>query len=116
MARVLVLFAVGLLAVTMTACGGSTTPTGHSPPTSTLSTTVATEPVTKVSANTASQAEIQAALSNVGVSDAGRWAAEVVQNRPYPADDANLTKLRNDLARDNPGRETVDKIVSALTP
>ena len=35
---------------------------------------------------------------------------------PYPADDPDLTKLRENLAKYNPGEETVDKIVSALTP
>ena len=43
-------------------------------------------------------------------------APEVVQNRPYRADDPNLTKLRGDLAKDNPGQHPVDKIVSALIP
>ena len=36
--------------------------------------------------------------------------------RAYPPDDANLTKLRENLAKDNPGQETTDKIVAALTP
>jgi hypothetical protein len=72
--------------------------------------------VAKVSANTASESEIEAALRAAGVSNSGRWAKEVVEYRPYPADDPNLTKLRESLAKYNPGQETVDKIVSALTP
>jgi hypothetical protein len=52
----------------------------------------------KVSANTASEQEITAALGSAGVSNPGRWAEEVVESR-Y-----------------NPGQETVDKIVSALQP
>ncbi len=39
-----------------------------------------------------------------------------MEYRPYPADDPNLTKLRDNLAKYNPGQETTDKIVSALTP
>jgi hypothetical protein len=70
----------------------------------------------KVSANTASEEEIKAALAAAGVSNAGRWAEEVVEYRPYPADDPNLGKLRTNLAKYNPGQETVDKIVSALQP
>ena len=70
----------------------------------------------KVSANTASESEIEAALAGAGVSNPGRWAEEVVEYRPYPDDDSNLTKLRENLAKYNPGQETVDKIVSALTP
>ena len=41
---------------------------------------------------------------------------EVVEYRPYPADDPNLTTLRENLAKYNPGQETTDKIVSALQP
>src|SRR5262245_27604376 len=50
---------------------------------------------TKVSANTASDSEIEAALAAAGVSNAGRWAHEVVEYRPYPSDDPNLQKLRD---------------------
>jgi len=70
----------------------------------------------KVSANTASEDEIAQALTTAGVSNPGRWAEEVVEYRPYPADDPDLTKLRQNLAKYNPGQETTDKIVSALTP
>ena len=49
------------------------------------------------------------------MSNPGRWAEEVVEYRPYPADDPNLAKLRDNLAKYNPGQETTDKIVSALT-
>ena len=55
-------------------------------------------------------------LDSAGVSNADRWAEEVVEYRPYPSEDANLTKLRDNLAKYNPGQETTDKIVSALTP
>jgi len=105
-----------------TGCGGSTT-TGDSPSTSAAPATTSapadatTAPAgAKVSANTASDSEIESALSAAGVSNAARWAHEVVEYRPYPADDPNLTKLRDNLAKYNPGQETVDKIVSALTP
>jgi hypothetical protein len=40
---------------------------------------------------------------------AGRW-------RPYPADDPNLGRLREELSKYNPGQETTDKIVSVLEP
>jgi hypothetical protein len=72
--------------------------------------------VTKVSANTASEEQIAAALEAAGVTNADRWAEEVVEYRPYPADDPNLGKLRQSLAKYNPGQETEAKIVSALTP
>lgn len=69
-----------------------------------------------MSANTASDSEIEAALGAAGVSNPGRWAHEVVEYRPYPTDDPNLQKLRDNLAKYNPGEENVNKIVSALTP
>ena len=72
--------------------------------------------VAKVSANTASDSEIESALAAAGVEYPGRWAHEVVEYRPYPTDDPNLQELRDNLAKYNPGEETVDKIVSALKP
>jgi hypothetical protein len=50
------------------------------------------------------------------VPNAERWAEEVVEYRPYAANDSNLTRLRQNLAKYEPGQETVDKIVRALTP
>ncbi|MEV0197897.1 hypothetical protein [Nonomuraea sp. NPDC050691] len=70
----------------------------------------------KVSANTADESRIAAALKAAGVDNPERWAEEVVEYRPYAADDADLTSLRQNLAKYNPGEDTVDKIVSALTP
>lgn len=78
--------------------------------------TSAAAPGSKVSANTASQEEIVSALAKAGVSNPSRWTGEVVKYRPYPANDPNLGKLRQNLAKSNPGQDTVDKIVSALTP
>ncbi|WP_343938561.1 hypothetical protein [Pseudonocardia zijingensis] len=69
-----------------------------------------------MSANTASEDEIAGALESAGVSNPERWAEEVVEYRPYPADDPDLGKLREKLAKYNPGQETTDKIVSALEP
>ena len=113
---------MSVLVLALAGCGGSTTTQDSSPsptaaPTATSAATSATtQPTAKVSANTASQNDIEAALRGAGVSNPARWAAEVVEYRPYPADDANLNKLRENLAKYNPGQETVDKIVSALTP
>lgn len=70
----------------------------------------------KVSANSATEDEIAAALQAVGVPNAQRWAAEVLEYRPYPLDDLTLAKLRQNLAKYNPGQQTLDKIVSALQP
>jgi DNA uptake protein ComE-like DNA-binding protein len=110
----------------MTACGGASTPPAATAPASSAAAAGPTDSATgddettaavaQVSANTASEEEIAAALEGAGVSNADRWAEEVAEYRPYPADDPNLTKLRENLAKYNPGQETTDKIVSALTP
>ena len=128
--RLLTTCAAGLLALGLAACGGATAPPAATAPPS----SVAAEPTdseddssaaddaetsaagAEVSANTASEDEIATALQSAGVSNPERWAEEVVEYRPYPADDPNLTKLRDNLAKYNPGQETTDKIVAALTP
>jgi ABC-type glycerol-3-phosphate transport system substrate-binding protein len=101
-------------------CGGSTTASDSSTPATTQATSSGTasgdRANAKVSANTASDSEIESALAAAGVSNPERWAHEVVEYRPYPIGDPNLQKLRDNLAKYNPGEETVDKIVSALTP
>ena len=94
----------------------TTAPATAAPTTGAEATSPSPQPAAKVSANTASQSDIEAALAAAGVSNPARWAEEVVEYRPYPADDPDLTKLRENLAKYNPGEETVDKIVSALTP
>jgi len=69
-----------------------------------------------VSANNASSADLIAALNAAGVPNAARWAREVSEYRPYPDDDPNFTKLRDNLAKYNPGAGVVDKIVGTLAP
>jgi hypothetical protein len=115
--------AAAVLALGLAACGGSTTSSGSPAPAAAGPTNSpgaqSSGPAStsaKVSANTASEEEIAAALQRAGVSNAERWAEEVVEYRPYPADDPNLTKLREELAKYNPGQETIDTIVSALMP
>lgn len=110
------------LTLFLAGCGGSTatkdSSTQATAATQSSSTAAASgDPATaKVSANTASDSEIEAALAAAGVSNPGRWSHEVVEYRPYPTDDPNLQKLRDNLAKYNPGEDTVNKIVSALTP
>ena len=120
-ARLAIATAAGALALALAGCGGSTTtPGATAPPASAGPTGSAGGPASsaaaQVSANTASEDEIASALTAAGVPNAQRWAKEVVEYRPYPADDPNLTKLRESLAKYNPGQETTDKIVSALHP
>ena len=121
-ARLSLICVVTVVVLAVAGCGGSTTTNGggasapSSPATSSAAASATSQPGAKVSANTASENDIASALTTAGVSNAERWAQEVVEYRPYPGDDPNLTKLRDNLAKYNPGQETVDKIVSALTP
>jgi hypothetical protein len=119
--RLLAAAAACSLALGLAACSSGSTPSAPSAATAptTSSGATGTAPAAsaaKVSANTASEDEIAAALESAGVSNPEKWAEEVVEYRPYPADDPNLTTLRENLAKYNPGQETTDKIVSALTP
>ena len=100
----------------LSACGGgtATAPTAPTADTDDADDTAAAS--TKVSANAASEDEISDALEAAGVSNPERWAEEVVEYRPDPAGDPDLSKLRDNLAKYNPGQETTDKIVSALAP
>jgi hypothetical protein len=106
------LFLVSLAACACLASCGSPTDKASAPATAKNGSTQ----IEKVSANTASENEIAVALTAAGVPNAKRWAEEVVEYRPYAANDSNLTRLRQNLAKYEPGQETVDKIVGALTP
>ena len=76
----------------------------------------ATAGAAKVSVNEASEAELVAAFTAAGVDNPDKWAEEVEEYRPYPSDDPNFAKLRDELAKYNPGPGVVDKIVAALEP
>lgn len=120
-----------LLALSLAACssGSSATPSTATPrtpaasdpaaPSSTAATgTAAASAATsaRVNANTASEADIAAALSAAGVPNAARWAREVTEYRPYSTDDATLQKLQDNLAKYNPDAATVAGILSVLMP
>lgn len=100
---------------TTVAGSASATTVATTPPDQTTSTNTATAGVTKVNANTASQSQISAALDAAGVQNPSRWAAEVVEYRPYPTSDPTFAKLRQNLAKYNPGPDTVERIISALS-
>lgn len=111
-------------AVLLAACGGSggATAIPTTPPAATITPGATTTPrattsdVTKVSANTATESELVAALTAAGVPNADRWAREVMEYRPYPADDATLQRLQDNLAKYNPDPATLAGILAALKP
>ena len=123
-----VLVAIGAVVVgaSLAACGGSTS-AGSRVAVPAAEVSYVTAPgdpapgdpaptMERVSANTASEDAIAAALKTAGVSSPKRWAAEVVEYRPYATNDLGLAKLRENLAKYNPAQQTVDQIVSALLP
>ena len=117
-----------LVAACSTGSGSATTtpaataPAASAPtatdPAATASTSAADDSssVAQVSANSASESEIAAALAAAGVANADRWAREVVEYRPYDASDTTLHKLQDNLAKYNPDPTTLAGILSALVP
>ena len=110
-------------ALTLVGCSNSsskTTPAATPTTATTATTAVTVTPTsaasTKVSANTASAEQITSAFEAAGVPNASRWTREVVEYRPYPADDPTLTKLRQNLAKYNPSPDTLNRIFSVLQP
>ena len=109
-------------AAALSACSGAAAPSqttgAQAPAASSPAPARSSSPVAAVqlvNANTATQAEVEQALSADGVPSAARWAREVVEYRPYPTDDPSFAKLRQNLAKYNPAPEVVDQIVAALT-
>ena len=110
--RCLVLIAVLALFVVSVGCGA--TSTGEGGGAAAAQSDAAQIPAGKVSANNASEAELEEAFAAAGIENAEQWAHEVEEYRPYPADDPEFTKLRGDLAKYNPGPGVLDAIVAVL--
>ena len=107
----------GSAATPSTTATATASPAGSSAPaTSTPSATSSSAVVGRVSANTATESEIAAALAAAGVPNADRWAREVTEYRPYPTSDATLQALQDNLAKYNPDPATLAGILSALQP
>ena len=91
----------------------ATAPTTAAPATTA---TTAAPAAGKVSANDATRAELEAAFTTAGISSPAQWAREVTEYRPYATDDPTFAKLRQNLAKYNPGPGVVDQIVATLAP
>ncbi|HJV08792.1 MAG TPA: hypothetical protein VJ653_03900 [Acidimicrobiales bacterium] len=100
------------IVTTTTAAPTTVAPTTVAPATTT---TTATPAVAKVNANTATRAQLAAAFEAAGISNASRWAVEVEEYRPYPTNDPNMAKLRQNLAKYNPGPGVVDALIAAMS-
>ncbi|HEV8547098.1 MAG TPA: hypothetical protein VGQ64_12450, partial [Candidatus Limnocylindrales bacterium] len=122
--------AVVLLGVALAACSGSgsapgagatasaTLTTGGSSagssPGASVGSAAASQVTTgKVNANTASVEVLQAAFAAAGITNADRWAREVADYRPYPAD-PTWAQLRQELAKYNIGADVLEKIIAVL--
>lgn len=71
----------------------------------------------KMSIASSSQQDIAAQLHAHGVDDnPEHWAKVIVENEPYPSNDANLGKLKQVLTQNRANPTTVDQIVQALAP
>ncbi|HKR48995.1 MAG TPA: hypothetical protein VJT72_05325 [Pseudonocardiaceae bacterium] len=117
-----VMAAIGavVLSVSLAACGGSTHAYSGAPaPAGVEFPAVPGAPAPgalKMSANSASEAELVTALRAAGVSNPERWAEEIIEYRPYASNDVELTKLVQNLTKYNPGPQTLEKILSVLQP
>lgn len=116
-----------VLGLTVAACSGggesTSTPaasgTAQSAPAASVSAAAASDPSTgatdtaRVNANTASVDELQAAFEAAGISNADRWAREVAEYRPYPAD-PTWAQLRQELSKYNIAPDVLEKIIGLL--
>ena len=120
------LAAVLLICLAVAACsaaGSSSDPaaTGAAPvsPIASASVSPTADPSTaaagavRVNANTASVDELQAAFEAAGISNANRWAREVAEYRPYPAD-PTWVQLRQELSKYNIAPAVLEQIIAVL--
>jgi hypothetical protein len=105
------LLTAGVLA--LAACGGGD---DEGPQQLTEELTLTEAPTETVSANDATQEELVAAFEAAGIPSAEAWAEEVIEYRPYPADDPNWTHLRTELAKYNPPPAVLEQIIATLEP
>ena len=112
--RVVALLLLLTLALVIAACGEDSgdSPTGATSP----ATPAAGEAATagKLSANNATEEELEAAFAAAGIKNPGAWAHDVEHHRPFPADDPDFAKLRRGLADHNAAPEIVETIVGLL--
>lgn len=118
-----------VLGLTVAACsggGGSTSnpaaaatspgaPAASAPasPAATSDPSTGTTGSTEVNANTASVEELQAAFEAAGITNADKWAREVAEYRPYPAD-PSWAQLRQELSKYNIAPDVLEKIIGLL--
>jgi DNA uptake protein ComE-like DNA-binding protein len=126
MPRIATIAGLGLAAaLTLSACsGGSSTSapatsaataasTAASVATAASSASAAAAVTARINANTASQAELEAAFAAAGISNAAKWAREVAEYRPYQAD-PTWAQLRQELGKYNIDPAVLEQIIALL--
>ena len=116
--------AIALLIAACSGSGASSAPT--TAPTATAATATSATPsgsaapsastaasTGKVNANTATEAELQAAFEAAGISNAAKWAKEVAEYRPYAAD-PTWAALRQELSKYNIDQAVFEQIIAVL--
>jgi hypothetical protein len=100
-------------------CAGSASRGGSDQPGMSLPPSAAPGPAgapARTSISQSSEQDIAAGLRANGVDNAEQWADLIDRNRPYPANDASLGKLRLVLTQGKAPAEVVDKVANALRP
>jgi hypothetical protein len=119
MPRFVFLSSLGLtVAITLAACSGAGAAPSATPATSAAASTapvasMAAGATTRINANTASQAELEASFTAAGIPNAAKWAREVTEYRPYPAD-PTWARLRQELSKYNISQAVFDQIIAVL--
>ena len=127
MPRTIGVASVGLaLSLIVAGCGGTSaveSSTSSSPaataaatPTSTstpLPSDASAETGTTLNVNTATVEELRAAFAAAGIPNADRWAREVAEYRPYPAD-PTWAQLRQELGKYNIDPAVLEQIIGLL--
>ena len=112
----LALLVVLVLSVIAVACGSGSDP-GETVTSTAVSGTPSNPtdaPAGKLSANNATDEELEAAFEAAGISNPAVWAHEVEEYRPYSVDDTDFAKLRRGLAEHNADPNVVDAIIALL--
>jgi hypothetical protein len=114
---------LNLAACSATGASSTETATATASPSASASesATTSTEPtagesaaaVSKVDANTATVEELQAAFEAAGIPNADKWAREVEEYRPYPAD-PTWAQLRQELGKYNIDPAVLEQIIAVL--
>ena len=105
---------VAVLVLGLSACGSDGSTSQAATPAVAATAAPAAAPAGKVSANDASKGELVSAMETAGIANADKWADELIEYRPYSADDGSWERVAGELEKYNASPETIDQILSLL--